>query len=456
MARAAQNEIEIFEKLPVRRAVVTLAVPTVISQLIVLIYNLADTWYIGQTGDPHQVAAVTVAFPIFMLLSAFANLFGIGGGSLISRLLGKKEAEEAGSVGTFALWASGGVTLLYSLLVGVLGRTMLQALGSEGATLDFAVQYLRWTVVFGGLPTVLNMVLANIVRAQGKAKIASSGMSIGGVLNIILDPIFIFVLHRNVEGAALATCLSNTVSMLYLLRHIVRTRNESAVRLPLLPKPVSKANIQAIFSIGAPAALQILLAAVSNSVMLRLMNGYADAAVSGLGVAQKVEIIPFQVVQGISSGVLPLIAYNYASGSHERMNSAVRFALGAGLTIAVVFFVLIEVFAPYIVRFFIADADTIVYGAAFTRLRCLALPFINIEFMLIAVFQGIGAAKQALVLSFFRKGMIDLPLMALANVLCPMYGLMLVQPLMELMGSVIALVFYRKQRREEFHREVLA
>lgn len=456
MARAAQNEIEICEKMPVRRAVVTLAVPTVISQLIVLIYNLADTWYIGQTGDPHQVAAVTVAFPIFMLLSAFANLFGIGGGSLISRLLGKKEAEEAGNVGTFALWASGGVTLLYSLLVGALGRTMLQALGSEGATLDFAVQYLRWTVVFGGLPTVLNMVLANIVRAQGKAKIASSGMSIGGVLNIILDPIFIFALHRNVEGAALATCLSNTVSMLYLLQHIIRARNESAVKLPLLPKPVSKANIRAIFSIGAPAALQILLAAVSNSVMLRLMNGYADAAVSGLGVAQKLEIIPFQVVQGISSGVLPLIAYNYASGSHERMNSAVRFALGAGLTIAVVFFVLIEVFSPYIVRFFIADAETIVYGAAFTRLRCLALPFINIEFMLIAVFQGIGAAKQALVLSFFRKGVIDLPLMALANFLWPMYGLMLVQPMMELMGSVIALIFYRKQRREGFHREVLA
>ena len=138
------------------------------------------------------------------------------------------------------------------------------------------------------------------------------------------------------------------------------------------------------------------------------------------------------------------------------MNSAVRFALGVGLTIAVVFFVLIEVFSPYIVRFFIADAETIVYGAAFTRLRCLALPFINIEFMLIAVFQGIGAAKQALVLSFFRKGIIDLPLMALANFLWPMYGLMLVQPMMELMGSVIALIFYRKQRREGFHREVLA
>ena len=456
MARAAQKETEIFERMPVRRAVATLAVPTVISQLIVLIYNLADTWYIGQTGDTFQVAAVTVAFPIFMLLSAFANLFGIGGGSLISRLLGKKEAEEAGNVGAFALWASAAVTLLYSLLVGLLGRGMLRALGSESKTLDFAVQYLRWTVVFGGLPTVLNMVLANIVRAQGKAKIASVGMSIGGVLNIILDPVFIFILRMNVEGAALATCLSNTVSMLYLLQHIMRTRNESAVRLPLLPKPISVENIRAILSIGTPAALQIVLAAISNSVMLRFMNGYADSAVSGLGVAQKVEIIPFQVVQGISSGVLPLIAYNYASGDHERMNRAVRFSLGAGLTISILFFALIEAFAPYIVRFFIADAETVAYGAAFTRLRCLALPFINIEFMLIAVFQGIGAAKQALVLSFFRKGVIDLPLMAFANFIWPMYGLMLVQPLMELLGSVIALMFYRKQQMGLSNREVLA
>lgn len=147
------KEKQIFEQRPVPKAVFTLAVPTVISQLIVLIYNLADTWFIGQTGDTLQVAAVTVSYPIFMLLSAFANLFGIGGGSLISRLLGSGKEDESGKVGTFALWAAGSVIL------------------------------------------------------------ASIGMSVGGILNIILDPIFIFSLHMNVAGAALATCLSNTVSI---------------------------------------------------------------------------------------------------------------------------------------------------------------------------------------------------------------------------------------------------
>ena len=432
--------------MPVPRAVFTLAVPTVISQLIVLIYNLADTWFIGQTGDTLQVAAVTVSYPIFMLLSAFANLFGIGGGSLISRLLGGGKEDEAGKVGTFSLWAAGTVILFYSLAVWIFGGRMLRILGSGGQTLDFARQYLFWTVVIGGLPTVLNLVLANIVRAQGKAKVASIGMSVGGILNIILDPVFIFTLHMNVAGAALATCLSNTISMLYLLQHVVRNRKDSAVKLTILPRKVSAESIRDILSIGTPAALQILLASVSNSVMIRLMNGYTESAISGLGIAQKIEIIPFQVVQGISSGVLPLIAYNYASGDRKRMNDTVSFSIRLGLILSAVFFVLIETGAPLLVRFFIADPETITYGAAFTRLRCIALPFINIEFMLIAVFQGIGSARQALVLSFFRKGLLDLPLMILANLLWPMYGLMLVQPFMEFSGSMIALRMYRKQQ----------
>ena len=171
------------------------------------------------------------------------------------------------------------------------------------------------------------------------------------------------------------------------------------MQLTILPRKVSAGSVKDIFSIGTPAALQILLASVSNSVMIRLMNGYADSAISGLGIAQKIELIPFQVVQGISSGVLPLIAYNYASGDRKRINDTVSFSIRLGLILSAAFFVLIELGAPLIVRFFIADPETITYGAAFTRLRCIALPFINIEFMLIAVFQGIGSARQALVLS---------------------------------------------------------
>ena len=449
MADAKLKEKDIFESMPVRKAVLTLAVPTVISQLIVLIYNLADTWFIGQTGDPLQVAAVTVSYPLFMLLSGFGNLFGIGGGSLISRLLGRGEPGNAGKIGTFIILASGIASLAYSFLIFGFGGQALRVLGTGGETLIFAEQYLFWTVVIGGIPMVLNQVIANIVRAQGRARTASIGMSVGGILNVLLDPLFIFGLHMNVAGAALATCVSNVVSVLYLFGHIIRTKKESTVQLTVFPQKISPSYVAEVFSVGTPAALQIVLASVSNSVMIRLMSGYVESAVFGLGIAQKIEMIPFQIVQGLSSGVLPLIAYNYASGDRKRMDSVVRFSLASGFVISVLMFAMAELSAPWLVRFFIEDAATIEYGAAFTRLRCISLPFINIEFMLISVFQGIGGAKQAFVLSFFRKGIFDLPLMMLANVLWPMYGLMLVGPVMEFLGGSLAVFLYQRQAHTE-------
>ena len=448
MQRTVEEKTELFETMPIHRAAMTLVIPTVISQLVMLVYNMADTWYIGQTGDPHQVAAVTVTYPIFMLMNALANLFGIGGSSLISRMLGSGEQKKTSAVAAFSLWASGSVTLAYSLICLLFGRRFLMFLGVDAGTLPYAQDYLLWTVVIGGLPTVLNMVLASFVRAQGDARISSIGMSLGGVLNMVMDPIFMFPMKMGVAGAALSTCLSNTASLIFLLIHVVRHRRDSLVVIPLFPKRLAWKTQRDIYSIGTPAALQILLAAVSNAVLLRLMSGYAVAAISGMGVMQKVESIPFQAIMGISNGILPLVAYNYASGNRERMRQAVRFAISRGLVCACVFFVLCEVFAPAIVRFFINDAASVTYGAAFVRLRILALPFITTEFMLIAVFQGIGGAKQAFFLSLFRKGIFDLPLMALANVLLPMYGLMLVQPFMECCGAIIAVLLYKRLSKQ--------
>ena len=438
------REKTIFEDMPIKRAVISLAVPTVISQLIVLIYNMADTWFIGQTRDAHQVAAVTVCYPIFMLLNAIANLFGIGGGSLISRLLGKNDYKNAGKVATFTLWASGIFTLIYSIVIFFIGDVLLQMLGTDRETFGYASDYLFWTVVLGGFFTVLNLVVANLIRAEGGAKIASIGMSVGGILNIVLDPIFIFVLKLNVAGAAMATGLSNAVSLVYLLHYYKKTRKGSAVKATLRPQMVDGENFRQLLSIGTPAALTILLASVSNSVLLNIMSAYSSVAISGVGVMQKVEIIPFQIAQGISSGVLPLIAYNYAADRRKRMRDAIRFAISMELVIAVMSLVILELFSSSVVGFFGPDAATIDYGSSFLRLRVLALPFITVEFTLIAVFQGIGGARQAFVLSLLRKGIVDLPLMLLANRLWPMYGVMLVQPFMEFLGATIALYMYHK------------
>lgn len=164
-----EKSIEIFENMPIKQAVIKLAVPTVIGQLVVLVYNLADTWFVGQTKDNAQVAAVTVSFSVFLMLNAIANLFGIGGGSLISRLLGKHEYNLAGKAASFLLWGSGIFTLIYSALVLVFRSSLLSVLGADTDVFPFAYKYLFWTVIIGGVPTVLNLVLSNIVRAEGKA-----------------------------------------------------------------------------------------------------------------------------------------------------------------------------------------------------------------------------------------------------------------------------------------------
>lgn len=199
--------------------------------------------------------------------------------------------------------------------------------------------------------------------------------------------------------------------------------------------------------IAFAALLKLPRSAVSNAVLVRIMSPYTVAAISGMGVMQKVESIPFQAIMGISEGVLPLVAYNYASKNRERMNQAVRYALSRGFVCACICFGLYEIFAPVVVGFFINDPQSIVYGAAFVRLRVLALPFIIDEFMLIAVFQGVGRAREAFILSIFRKGILNLPLMVIADLLVPMYGVMIVQPFMEFCGCIIALWMYRSFRK---------
>lgn len=442
-----EKSIEIFEKMPVKQAVIKLAIPTVLGQLVVLVYNLADTWFVGQTKDNAQVAAVTVSFSLFIMLNALANLFGVGGGSLISRLLGQHEYKSAGKVASFLLWGCGVFALIYSTLVLVFRSRLLSVLGADTEVFPFAYQYLFWTVIIGGVPTVLNLVLANIVRAEGKANAASIGTAIGGILNIILDPIFIFAMNMKVEGAALATCLSNVVSMVYFFVYIIKNRNAGMMPVTFLPGKLDMKIIGEVFSIGIPSSLQIILSALSNSFMVRFLSNYATSAVAGFGVTQHLETVATQVILGISTGVLPLIAYSYAAGKRERMKQTVRFSSVLALLLALIFVVLYEIFAPFIVEVFIRDTETVAFGAAFIRLRSIAVPFMALTFILVAVFQGTGAAKEAFILSFLRKGVIDIPLMFVMDYVFPLHGLMLVQPIVEFCGMLFAMIVYRMKHK---------
>lgn len=223
----------LFEEAPVGRAVLSLMIPTVISQLITVIYNMADTFFIGQIGDPNQVAAVSLCMPMFVFLTGLANLFGIGGSSLMSRSLGTNDHQKAKRTAAFSIWTAIVVSLLYGMVLFGTRSIILPMVGADAQTYEFCCQYIFWTITIGAVPTVLNQELAHLVRAEGHSAQASFGLALGGVLNIILDPILILLAGLETAGAAIATMVSNVLATLYFISLLVKRRNTTDIRFTL-------------------------------------------------------------------------------------------------------------------------------------------------------------------------------------------------------------------------------
>lgn len=241
-----KKDHELFEKAPIGKAVAKLAIPTVISQIVVILYSLADTFFVGQIGDPNQLAAPSITFPIFTLLTAVANLFGIGANSVIARSLGKNDEETAKKASAFSFWASLAATAMLALILGLFMKPILTFFKADEFTFSFSARYLLWVFVIGGIPTVAALILGHLVRAVGKTKEAGIGLSIGGILNILLDPLFIFEkgdtlfggaftmpfgFGMDVSGAAVATMLSNTISMLYFFFVLAKIRKKTVLSI---------------------------------------------------------------------------------------------------------------------------------------------------------------------------------------------------------------------------------
>ena len=438
----------IFRSASIKKAVASLAIPTVISQLVTMIYNLADTFFVGMMGDPDKVAAVSLVFPAFILLNAISNLFGVGGSSVISRFLGAGKPEKARRASAFCVYASIFVTLLLSLAVLVFKSPILRLLGANKDTEGFASDYIIWVLVAGGVPTVLGMVLGNLVRSEGGAKQASIGMSMGGILNMVLDPIFILPLRMGVKGAAIATMLSNCVTVLYFLLYLYRVRGKTVISVNPATIIMERRMVLSVASVGLPASLQAILSMVSNIVLNNLVSGYGSAALAAVGIVKKIDIIPMNVTTGISQGVLPFIGYNYAARRFDRVRKINRFTRILAVGFSLLCIATFEALAEKIVGLFIADAETIRLGAAFLRILCLTTPMMAISYLITTMFQAMGQGKRALTISVFRKATIDVPLMFLMNRLLPMYGLLWVQPIVDTLSIGLSYALFRDFARQ--------
>lgn len=446
------SKTELFESMPIPKAVVTLSVPSVISSLVMVIYSLADTFFVGMMNDPVQNAAVTLAAPLLLAFNAVNNLFGIGSSSMMSRALGRKDYDTVYRSSAFGFYASLICSLLFSLLYGVLQSPILVMLGANAETIQATANYLFWTVLLGSAPSILNVVLAYLVRAEGSSLHASIGTMCGCLLNIVLDPIFILPwgLNLGAAGAGCATCLSNTVACLYFFVLLFVKRGKTYVCIkPSMFRP-SKQIVKGVCGVGIPASIQNLLNVTGMTILNNFTSAYGSDPVAAMGIAQRVNIVPFQIAMGFSQGIMPLISYNYTSGNIKRMKKTFMFTakISLGFILAVM---LTFVFAAEpIISMFMKNESIVAYGAAFQRGFCFALPFLCIDFLALGVFQSCGMGMKSFVFAVVRKIVLEIPALFVLNWLFPLYGLAYAQFVAELiLGTIAVVVLVRMFRRLE-------
>ena len=446
------SKTELFESMPIPKAVVTLSVPSVISSLVMVIYSLADTFFVGMMNDPAQNAAVTLAAPLLLAFNAVNNLFGIGSSSMMSRALGRKDYDTVYRSSAFGFYASLICSLLFSLLYGVLQSPILVMLGANAETIQATANYLFWTVLLGSAPSILNVVLAYLVRAEGSSLHASIGTMCGCLLNIVLDPIFILPwgLNLGAAGAGCATCLSNTVACLYFFVLLFVKRGKTYVCIkPSMFRP-SKQIVKGVCGVGIPASIQNLLNVTGMTILNNFTSAYGSDPVAAMGIAQRVNIVPFQIAMGFSQGIMPLISYNYTSGNIKRMKKTFMFTakISLGFILAVM---LTFVFAAEpIISMFMKNESIVAYGAAFQRGFCFALPFLCIDFLALGVFQSCGMGMKSFIFAVVRKIVLEIPALFVLNWLFPLYGLAYAQFVAEqILGTIAVVVLVRMFRRLE-------
>lgn len=436
----------LFERMPVKKAVLKQIAPSVASQMVLLIYNLADTYFVGMLNDERQTAAVSVAYTLTVLMTAIANLFAVGAAGCIARALGYRNREDASAVSSVSFWLCLLSSIAFSIIIFFLAEPLLPLFGATADTINIAYDYLKWVGIFGAPFTIVNVLLSNLLRSEGDALNASIGVCLGGFINIALDPVFVLPAFFNMgaQGAGIATAVSNAIGTAFLLVCILKKRNTSVLSFDIRMLSQTKSHLPKIMKTGFPSAAQYLLTVVAVGSLMRFMSAYETEAVAALGIVKKLDMLPLYFSIGVSNGILPLLAYNYASGNSDRRRKIFSFGCALSVAFALTCVLCYELLAPQLVSLFINVPLTVKYGASFLRIMVIAMPMMAVCYPMITNFQAMGLMKESLVCSLLRKGLLDIPLLFLLDTLCPMYGCTMVQPVSDLISMIVAIIFYRR------------
>ncbi|MGN1328421.1 MAG: MATE family efflux transporter [Eubacterium sp.] len=453
---------KVFEEYKIPKAVMTMAVPSMLGMLINIVYNLADTFFVGQTGDSNQVAAVSVSMPLFLLFIALGNLFGVGGCAFISRSLGEGRNDRVKSISSFCVYASIVIGSLLGLIYLVFKSPLLYLVGASDNTIGFASDYLKWIAI--GSPFVVTAItVGNLIRGEGAAKDSMLGMVIGQIANIILDPIFIldsgdklfgitlpFGFDMGVAGAAIATVIGNIISVVYFLVYFLRGKSI----LSITPKRFTVKNgiAKGVINVGLPASLNNLLMSISNIIVNIVLVKYGDNAVAAMGVAMKANMLVMMLQIGLGQGVQPLIGYCYGAKNYKRMKNVLGFSIMCNMIVGTAMMLFYIVFRENVIGMFINDREVIDLGVKMLTALMSPGPVVGIMFVLNFAFQGMGKGVQSLVLSVGRQGLIYIPLLFILNKAVGLNGIIWAQATADfccVVMSVVMFVFVYKDIKKQ-------
>lgn len=436
----------LFEEMPIPKAVAKLAIPTICSSLVMVLYNLADTYFVGMINNPVQNAAVTLAAPVLLAFNAINNLFGVGTSSMMSRALGTKDYDTVKKSSAFGFYCTVFCGVMFSLLCTVFKNPLLTLLGADEMTRQATAQYMLWTVTCGAVPAILNVVMAYMVRAEGASMHASIGTMSGCLLNIVLDPIFILPggLDMGAAGAGMATFLSNCVACVYFFVLLWVKKGKTYVSIAPSEFSFHREIVINICGVGVPAAIQNLLNVTGMTILNNFMSAYGADAVAAMGIAQKISMVPMQIALGFSQGIMPLISYTYAGKNYRRMKDTILFAMKIMMPALILVAVCCYVGSGGLIRLFMDNESIVAYGTKFLHGYSLGIPLLCMDFLAVGIFQAQGNGKAALVFAILRKIILEIPALFVLNKLFPPYGLAYAQPFAECVLSIVAIIMLQR------------
>ena len=438
------NENELMSYMKISKAVATMAIPSVISSLVTVVYNMADTFFVGQTGDPLQVAAVSLTNPIFILFMAFANMFGMGGSAAASIAMGDKNEKRMKNVSSFITYASFIVGIFFAVILLIFSKPILQIFGANNQTYDLAYGYL-FHISYGAPFIIWSAAASFVVRAEGASKEAMIGSMIGTIVNIVLDPIMISGLHMGAAGAAIATTIGNILASLYYVWYFIKKSNYFSIH-PRYFKWKDKI-LTSVCSSGFPTAIFSVLMSVSTIVLNQILVVYGNAPVAAIGIVFKANMFITFLQMGLANGVQPLLGYNFGSGDIKRFREVESYTKKCCLIVGIIATLFYFVFRTQIIAMFINDSEVINYGVLMLIGYMISGPVIGLLFVNMNCMQSVGRALPATILSVLRQGVLLIPMLYILNAIAGLHGVIYGQALTDYIAVILSAYLWRKVRK---------